>query len=251
MQLLVSVRSPAEVEPALLGGADIIDAKEPGRGSLGPVAPEILAEIVDQIPPQVDLSVALGDLSAPEDVWNAITRLPELSRQARVYLKLGFAWVSSFEQVNALLEAATAAARCHPASPGIVAVAYADSEFAGTIPPALVFRAAARAPAKGVLLDTYLKGRGNLFTWIKPSELSGLIAGAHGSGMLVAVAGSLTLEHLEAVYAAKPDIVGVRGAACSGGREGVVSPSKVRQLRDQLRHTSSEFIPGPPAGSRR
>jgi uncharacterized protein (UPF0264 family) len=251
MQLLVSVRSPAEVEPALLGGADIIDAKEPARGSLGAVAPDVLAETVARVPPQLDLSIALGDFSTPEDVGNAIIRLPELTRQARVYLKLGFAHVSSLERVRALLEAATAAARCHPASPGIVAVAYADSELAGTIPPALVCRAAACARAKGVLLDTYLKGRGNLFAWIEPTALSGLIASAHGSGMLVALAGSLTLEHLRAVCAAGPDIVGVRGAACSGGREGVVSLSKVRQLRDQLRHTSSELIPGPPADSRR
>ena len=35
MRLLVSVRSAAEVRPALAGGADIIDAKEPSLGSLG------------------------------------------------------------------------------------------------------------------------------------------------------------------------------------------------------------------------
>jgi uncharacterized protein (UPF0264 family) len=250
MQLLVSVRSPVEVEPALLGGADIIDAKEPARGSLGAVAPDVLAEIVARVPPHVDLSIALGDLSTPEDVWNAITHLPGLTRQARVYLKLGFASVSSFERTRALLEAATAAARCHPASPSIVAVAYADSESAGTIPPALVCRAAASAAARGVLLDTYFKGRGNLFTWIEPTELSGLVARAHGSGMLAAVAGSVTLEHLRAVGAAGPDIVGVRGAACLGGRGGVVSLSKVRRLHDQLR-TSSGFVQGQPADSGR
>jgi uncharacterized protein (UPF0264 family) len=250
MQLLVSVRLPIEVESALHGGADIIDAKEPARGSLGAVAPAALAEIVERIPPHVDLSIALGDVSTSEDIWNAITRLPELAREGRVYLKLGFARVSSFERVRALLEAATRAARCHPASPGIVAVAYADSAFAGTIPPALVCRAAASASARGMLLDTYLKDRGNLFTWIRPTELSGLIARARWSGLLVAVAGSLTLEHLRAVGAARPDIVGVRGAACSGGREGVISLRKVRQLHDQLRHTSSEFIPGQPASTR-
>ena len=38
MQLLVSVRSAVEVAPALAGGADIIDAKEPDRGSLGAVS---------------------------------------------------------------------------------------------------------------------------------------------------------------------------------------------------------------------
>ena len=34
-RLLVSVRSAAEAEIALHGGADLIDVKEPTRGSLG------------------------------------------------------------------------------------------------------------------------------------------------------------------------------------------------------------------------
>src|SRR4051812_47948913 len=42
MELLVSVRSAKEVEAALAGGADIIDAKEPSRGSLGAVSPKVL-----------------------------------------------------------------------------------------------------------------------------------------------------------------------------------------------------------------
>ncbi|MDQ3136867.1 MAG: hypothetical protein M3Q93_04700, partial [Gemmatimonadota bacterium] len=32
VRLLVSVRSPAEIPPALEGGAEIIDAKDPSRG---------------------------------------------------------------------------------------------------------------------------------------------------------------------------------------------------------------------------
>jgi uncharacterized protein (UPF0264 family) len=244
MQLLVSVRSPVEVEPALRGGADILDAKEPARGSLGAVSPDVLGGIVARIPPQVQLSIALGDLFTLEDVWQAIEHLPDLTGRARIYLKLGFAGVRSFERVRALLEVAADAARSHPASPSIVAVAYADSEFAGTIPPRSVFRAAAGVPASGVLLDTYLKAEGNLFTWIEPSELTGLMVRAHGTGMLAAVAGSLTVEHLKPVCAAGADIVGVRGAACSEGREGAVCLSKVRQLRDQLRLVSSAFVPG-------
>ena len=57
MQLLVSVRSAAEVEAPLGGGADIIDAKEPDRGSLGPVPPATLAEI---LAPDPSLNVPLA-----------------------------------------------------------------------------------------------------------------------------------------------------------------------------------------------
>ena len=50
MRLLVSVRSAEEVAAALAGGADIIDAKEPARGSLGAVTATVLSAIAARTP---------------------------------------------------------------------------------------------------------------------------------------------------------------------------------------------------------
>ena len=43
MRLLVSVRSAEEAAAAVMGGADIVDAKEPALGSLGPVSRQYCA----------------------------------------------------------------------------------------------------------------------------------------------------------------------------------------------------------------
>ena len=68
MQLLVSVRSAEEVGPALEGGADIIDAKEPDRGSLGPVVGCDARRDIRRVPPENQpVSVALGDLASVEE----------------------------------------------------------------------------------------------------------------------------------------------------------------------------------------
>ena len=61
-QLLVSVRSVAEAESALLGGAGLIDMKEPSRGSLGRIGPEIMQDIVDFVAGRATLSAAMGEL---------------------------------------------------------------------------------------------------------------------------------------------------------------------------------------------
>src|SRR6266849_1060268 len=45
MQLLISVAGPAEARAALRGGADVIDAKDPRRGALGPVSLQRLVAI--------------------------------------------------------------------------------------------------------------------------------------------------------------------------------------------------------------
>ena len=102
MQLLVSVRSAAEVGPALSGGADIIDAKEPDRGSLGPVSPATLAEILAVVPLQTrPFSIALGDLASDGRCRSrAIASIALPVRAAPTYLKLGFAGVRSPETVT-------------------------------------------------------------------------------------------------------------------------------------------------------
>lgn len=60
-RLLVSVRSRAEAELAHASGVSIIDFKEPDRGALGPVAPEILEDCMSALPKAM-LSVVLGEV---------------------------------------------------------------------------------------------------------------------------------------------------------------------------------------------
>ena len=239
MQLLVSVRAAAEVEAALLGGADIVDAKEPSRGSMGVVSPAVLADILGQIPIDRPVSIALGDVTSPDGVLEALSGLPRSGRQAYTYLKLGFAGVPSPERVRALVETARLHSRRHLPLSRIVAVAYADAVPAGGADPLFICRAAATAGAAGLLIDTYVKDGRNLFTWIQPARLAALVARARAEGLLVAVAGGLGPEDLRNVIGAKPDIVGVRGAACIGGREGRLCSSRVQQLRCMLNDLAS------------
>lgn len=242
MRLLVSVRSAAEAGPALLGGADIIDAKDPARGSLGAVSPEALAAIVRRVPSEAELSLALGDLTCMEQAAQIITRLPAFARQSTTYVKLGFAGVPSPERVGSLLEAALALAREHPLQPRVIAVAYADAGQAESADPESMARVAARSGVAGFLVDTYRKDGRNLLAWMEPRRISALLARGRNAGLITAVAGSLQAEDLPALTLAGPDIVGFRGAACTGGREGRVSQTRVRQLRRAVDQANSEFL---------
>lgn len=234
MQLLVSVRSAAEVGPALSGGADIIDAKEPLRGSLGPVSPSTLAEISALVPPACPFSLALGDLGNPEEAISAFASLVPPVRTAPTYVKLGFAGVRSPRIVSGILTTAVAALADKGSTALLVAVAYADAERAGTLTPELILGYALGAGATGVLLDTHTKDGMGLLDWITPAALAAWVASARHEGLLTAVAGSLTLEDVEIVAAARADIVGVRGAACQGGRQGQVRANRVRAIRQRL-----------------
>jgi uncharacterized protein (UPF0264 family) len=60
------------------------------------------------------------------------------------------------------------------------------------------------------------------------------VEAARAAGLVAAVAGSLRVESLAPIREIDPDIVGVRGAACTGGRNGMVDPGKVRAIRRTL-----------------
>jgi uncharacterized protein (UPF0264 family) len=234
MRLLVSVRSAAEARAAAAHGADIVDAKEPEAGPLGAVAPEVLAAILHALPGDMPLGVALGDIRGPDELVAALERRPLPARAGAVFLKLGFAGVADTDRVEELLRLAVTRADELGPPVMVVAAAYADFQRAGSPSPDEVLAAAISAEAAGVLLDTWAKDGLTLLHHRSTDELRTWIARARAAGLLAAVAGSLGAEAIAAVQAAEPDIIGVRGAACRGGRTGTLDPKRLRKLRALL-----------------
>lgn len=232
MRLLVSVRDAAEAREAVVGGADVLDAKEPAAGALGAVPAPVLAAIAAAAPSSVPLSVALGDQRDPAALAAAIRGLPFSRRPAPVYAK--FALATTAAAAPALLVAAVAAAEAHPARPRLVAAAYADAP-AGVLPAIAVLRAVARTGVHGLLLDTCVKDGRTLLDFVRPEILAAWVAGVRGEGLLCALAGTLGEPQLPILTRLGADLLGVRGAVCRQGREGRVEAARVRGLQQALR----------------
>jgi (5-formylfuran-3-yl)methyl phosphate synthase len=235
MRLLVSVASAEEASAALEGGADVIDAKDPGAGALGPVASGVLQEICAVVNCVRPVTAALGD--AVDEV--AIERAArEYAAAGAGLVKAGFAGIASARRVATLTAAAVHGARSEGA--GVVAVAYADARCVKSLQAADLVDVAATAGARGLLVDTADKAGPGLRALIAPPALAALVADAHRAGLLVALAGKLTVDDLAFVRDAGADIAGVRGAACEGGRRGRVTAQKVRELMQIVRATDAD-----------
>ena len=223
MRLLVSVRDVRDAQAAVLGGAEIVDAKDPRRGALGPVTPRALARIRAVVPPGIPVSAALGDAAAE---W----AVPRGVGVGVAYVKVGLRDVIDAEHARALAQ--RAATRAAEAGAELVLVAYADALRAGSLPPLAVPDVAAAVGARGVLLDTAFKDRGGLFDILDVARVAQWLAAARatGAGLFTALAGSLGEPGLRTALALGADIVGVRGAACDGGRMGRVSVARVVAL---------------------
>lgn len=248
MRLLVSVRSAAEIDPALAGGAEIIDAKEPSRGALGAVGPLALREITAGLRPDVPLSVALGDPGSVAAVERAIALVDNaVEGRCGTFVKLGFAGTGDPAKARQCLDAAMRLAESTAGRLRIVAVAYADHAAAAAPDRSVVMRMAIAAGACGILIDTYRKDGRDLFTHVGAPDLCDWIGEAAQAGLFAALAGSLSAAGVRQAVALPAQIVGVRGAACAGGREGQIDVTRVRGLRAAL---DSYLGPPPPSAIR-
>jgi uncharacterized protein (UPF0264 family) len=241
MRLLVSVRNSEEGAAAMAGGADIIDAKDPANGALGAVSLDVFRSIHATAAGTRPVSAALGDADDETQV-QSIAR--DYADAGASFVKIGFAGVSSCARAATLI---TAAMRGAGDRSGVMAVAYADADRAGSLGPRSIIEAAARAGAAGVLLDTADKSGPGLRALMARDSLSQWVAAAHGANLLVAVAGQLTIEDMAFVRDAGAEIAGVRGAACVGGRTGQVSAERVRRLLLALRRSIPVPAPDPAA----
>jgi (5-formylfuran-3-yl)methyl phosphate synthase len=243
MRLLVSFASEADVPAALMGGADIIDAKNPGSGALGPVSNAVLREIHVACAGARPVTAALGDAKDEAAIEHAAR---DFCAAGTALVKIGFAGIASAARVESLLAAAVRGAKRSEGGKantpsqrgisalcesGVVAVAYAEPEHAACLAHAALVVAAARAGAAGVLLDTADKSGPGLRHLLDGATLAAWVAGAHEMGLFVALAGKLTLDDLSFAHEVGADIAGVRGAACEAGRSGRVVIEKVRALR--------------------
>jgi uncharacterized protein (UPF0264 family) len=231
MRLLVSVANATEARAAVDGGADVIDAKDPLHGALGPVPLSTLREIQMAIAGRRVVSAALGDA---DDEAYIEREASDFAATGVGFVKIGFAVITSATRVRQLITSAVRGVRACGSHCSVVAVAYADSGGTTSIDPTALIDAAADSGATGVLLDTARKGGPGLLGLVSFDQLAQWVANAHDRRLTVALAGKLTADDLPVVCQTGADIVGVRGAACETGRSSRVVRAKVWALKSTI-----------------
>ena len=224
-QLLVSVRDSLEAEAALSGGADLIDVKEPARGSLGRADDAILDAIRNVVAGRRSVSAALGELCDFDG------RVPG----GFDYVKCGLAkididWRDRWRTFQAKAAPATA-----------VIVAYADWQCAEAPNVDDLIALACERPGTVLLIDTCCKDkniqgrRATLLDWLPLPDLRQAIERIHQARGRIALAGSLSLASIAQVRELEPDWIAVRGAACADNdRDAVIDRERVRQIKTLL-----------------
>ena len=220
-ELLVSVRSGEEAAIALEGGADVIDVKEPRRGALGAAEPEVWRAVLAVVGRRRTTSVALGELLHEP--------IEKFAREASGFdfAKIGLAGCRGLGNWQ---ERWRGAAMQLPTGIMAVPVAYADWHKADSPAVEDVLQLAATVASKLLLIDTFDKSSGALTRHLSYAALETIGERAAECDVRLALAGSLMADDIREMLSLRPAYVGVRGAACRGGRDGAVDLARVKSL---------------------
>jgi hypothetical protein len=229
VKLLVSVRDASEVASALAGGADLIDLKEPRRGPLGAMDEATAERAIAAVGGVVPVTAALGELADPFP-WVEVP--PGLA-----VVKAGLAGAGpSWRQCAETLQ------RRVPTGVALALAAYADHEAAASPEPLEVAKSLGDLGVEWLVIDTWRKDGRTSLDLLEGDALCEVIGVAEGSSVKVVLAGALSAQRIVDAAGYRPAVVGVRGAVCRGGREGVVKASLVAALRRKLDATDAATL---------
>ena len=233
--VLGSARSRAEAAALLAAGIDVLDLKEPARGALGAVAPELAAAVAAAAAGRCRVSAAAGLAGEPE----LLERTRNFAAAGVDYVKAGFG--------DAARRTALEAFRAAAAPAGAVAVLFAD---APGMRPADWLAPLAAAGFAGVMLDTADKRGRSLPDCLNPDEARTFAARARAAGLLCGLAGRLDLDAALAYLPARPDYLGFRGALCRDAeRTHEICPDTARRLIAALSAGAASAPVRPPAAA--
>ena len=229
-RLLVSVRSLEEfARVERCDAVSIIDVKEPLHGSLGMVSAKLAESIALRPVHQrgfIRTSLAMGELS--DHAMTNRRRLDHFDRMTGYdFAKVGLAGMAGTNDWSWQWNAWQSRL---PPTTIPVAVAYADAEAAKAPSLFSIIEMAAVSRATHLLIDTFTKNRGDLFSWLDIPTLRAAIERTRQAGLKIVLAGSLCDDSLDVAIKLAPDFIGVRGAICGGARTDGIDEAKMAEV---------------------
>ncbi len=234
MLLLISPINIDEAQEAINGGADIVDVKNPKEGSLGANFPWVIENIRETTPKDMLVSATLGDVPyKPGTV--SLAAYGALTAGAD-YIKVGLYGTKNYDEALEVMENVVKAVKNKNPKAIVVAAGYADAHRVGAVNPFEIPKIARDSGADLAMLDTAVKDGKTLFDFLDINDLTKFVKKTNDYGLKSALAGSIKKNQLKELHDIGCDVVGVRGAACTGGdrNEGHIVSEAVKELKDLL-----------------
>jgi uncharacterized protein (UPF0264 family) len=232
--LLISPINIQEALESIAGGADIIDVKNPKEGSLGANFPWVIKNIREITPPNIQVSATLGDV--PYKPGTVALAAAGAVASGADYIKVGLYGTQNYQEAMEVMENVVRTVQEADSHAVVVASGYADAHRVGAVDPMEIPRIAADSGANLAMLDTAVKDGKTLFDYMNEETMAKFTDETHSYGLKTALAGSIKEEQLPVLADLGCDVVGIRGAACTGGdrNTGSIHHNAVNRLKKML-----------------
>ncbi len=234
MLLLISPINTEEAREAIKGGADIIDVKNPKEGSLGANFPWVIKNIREIAPEGMHVSATLGDVPYKPGTVSLAAAGAVVS--GADYIKVGLYGTKNYSEALEVMENVVRTVKDFDKEALVVASGYADAHRVNAIDPMEIPRVAADSGADLAMVDTAIKDGKTLFDFMDKDKLQEFNNNIHDYGLKSALAGSIKKNQLRLLYEIGCDVVGIRGAACTGGdrNKGTINHTAVHELKSLI-----------------
>ena len=244
VKLLISPVDEQEALETILGGADIVDVKNPVEGPLGASFPWIIKRIRTITPPNIEVSCTIGDLpNLPGSV--SLAALGAATTGVN-YVKASLYGLKSKEKAINLMQNVVRAVKDYNKTIKVVVAGYADAQRIDSVNPKFIPKIAQASGCDIAMVDTAVKDGKTLFDYLNNDQIKTFIDETHGYGLQVALAGSLKREHIMPLCSLGPDIIGLRGAACTDGNRltGRIKREAVQELAQLVKNAQTQNSTG-------
>ena len=234
MLLLISPINTDEALESIEGGADIVDVKNPKEGSLGANFPWVIKNIRKITPDGMHVSATVGDVPYKPGTVSLAAAGAVVS--GADYIKVGLYGTKNYDEALEVMENVVKSVKEFDEDALIVASGYADAHRVGAVDPMEIPNVAADAGADLAMVDTAVKDGKTLFDFMDIEKLQEFNDTIHDYGLKSALAGSVKKDQLKSLYDIECDVVGIRGAACTGGdrNNGSIHRSAVKELKEMI-----------------
>jgi uncharacterized protein (UPF0264 family) len=231
MKLLVSPINVKEAKVCKLGGADIIDVKNPKEGSLGANFPWMI-NAVKKSAGTTPVSATIGDFNYKPGTASLAALGAAVA--GADYIKVGLYDIQTKEQALDMLVNIVRSVKEYDTNKKVVAAGYSDYRRINSISPFELPSIGKKAGVDVVMMDTGIKDGRSTFEFLTENELTEFVARARSLGLMTALAGTIKFDDIPSLKRISPDIIGVRGCVCGGDRNSTIKKELVEKLKEDM-----------------
>lgn len=226
MKLLVSFKNSSEFDDNIIKDIDILDLKDPEKGSIGPWIRRDIITVVKKFKKKIKISATIGDIVSDKTLLNKLANFDNFGLD---YIKFGY----FSKKVSGLEKLINDIGKIKFKTKLVFVIFVDEPEILKFVDKNLDFLK--KNKLNFLLLDTFIKNNCDLTSYCKIKYLDSFIKRCSLRKIKVGLAGRLKFEHIKKFKPLNPYLVGFRSAVCRDSKRNIICEEKLMNLLRNFR----------------